>query len=59
MLNVTYTWGNTPINMNNVLILHVEGYVSLGQHYLLNENNHNKEIQLKIVEDCRKIRQIP
>ena len=30
---------NTPINMNNVLIEHVQGYVYLGQHYSLNEKN--------------------
>ena len=30
---------NTPINVNNVLIENVEGYVYLGQHYILKENN--------------------
>ena len=32
---------NTPINVNNVLIENVEGYVYLGQHYSLQD----KEIQ--------------
>ena len=36
---------NTPINVNNVLIENVEGYVYLGQHYSLKENNKDKEIQ--------------
>ena len=26
---------NTPINVNNVLIENVQGYVYLGQHYIL------------------------
>ena len=30
---------NTPINVNNVLIESVQGYVYLGQHYSLKENN--------------------
>ena len=33
---------NTPINVNNVLIENVEGYVYLGQHYRL--KNQDKEI---------------
>ena len=33
---------NTPINVNNVLIENVEGYVYLGQHYSLKENNQDK-----------------
>ena len=40
---------NTPINVNNVLIENVKGYVYLGQHYSLKENNQNKEIQRRIV----------
>ena len=36
---------NTPINVNNVLIGNVEGYVYLGQHYSFKENNLDKEIQ--------------
>ena len=36
---------NTPINVNNVLIENVQGYVYLGQHYSLKENNQDKEIQ--------------
>ena len=36
---------NTPINENNVLIENVQGYVYLGQHYSLKENNQDKEIQ--------------
>ena len=35
---------NTPINVNNVLIENVEGYVYLGQRYSLRENNQDKEI---------------
>ena len=38
---------NTPINVNNVRIENVEGYVHLGQHYSLKENNQDKEIQRK------------
>ena len=34
---------NTPINVNNVLIENVQGYV--GQHYILKEKNQDKEIQ--------------
>ena len=30
---------NTPINVNNVLIESVQGYVYLVQHYSLKENN--------------------
>ena len=36
---------NTPINVNNVLIENVPGYLYLGQHYSLNEKNQDKEIQ--------------
>ena len=36
---------NTPINVNNVLIENVEGYVYLGQHYSIKEKNQDKEIQ--------------
>ena len=36
---------NTPINVNSVLIENVQGYVYLGQHYSLKENNQDKEIQ--------------
>ena len=39
----------TPINVNNVPIENVEGYVYLGQHYSLKEKNQNKEIQRRIV----------
>ena len=35
---------NTPINVNNVLIENVPGYVYLGQHYSLKEKNQDKEI---------------
>ena len=35
---------NTPININNVLIQNVEGYVYVGQCYNLKENNQYKEI---------------
>ena len=40
---------NTPINVNNVVIDNVEGYVYLGQHYSLKENNQDKEIQRRIM----------
>ena len=40
---------NTPININNVLIENVQGYVYLGQHYSLKENNQDKEIQRRIM----------
>ena len=38
---------NTSINVKNVRIENVEGYVHLGQHYSLKENNQDKEIQRK------------
>ena len=40
---------NTPINVNNVLIENVPGYVYLGQHYSLREKNQDKEIQRRIM----------
>ena len=40
---------NTPININNVLIENVQGYVYLGQHYSLKEKNQDKEIQRRIM----------
>ena len=40
---------NTPINVNNVLIENVQGYVYLGQHYSLKEKNQEKEIQWRIM----------
>ena len=42
---------NTPINVNNVLIENVPGYVYLGQHYSLKEKNQDKEIQRRIMAD--------
>ena len=39
---------NTPINVNNVVIENVQGYVYLAQHYSLEENNQDKEIQRRI-----------
>ena len=33
---------NTPINVNNVLIENVQGYVYLGQHYSLKERTRTK-----------------
>ena len=39
----------TPIKMNIVLIEKVTGYVYLGQHYSLKENNQDKEIQRRIM----------
>ena len=40
---------NTPINVSNVLIENVPGYVYLRQHYSLKENNQDKEIQRRIM----------
>ena len=40
---------NTPINMNNVLIENVSGYLYLGQHYSLKEKNQDKEVQRRIM----------
>ena len=40
---------NTPINVNNVLIENVQGYVYLGQHHSLKEKNQDKEIQRRIM----------
>ena len=40
---------NTPINVNNVLIENVPGYVYLGQHYSLKEKNQDKEIHRRIM----------
>ena len=40
---------NTTINVNNVLIEHIPGYVYLGQHYSLKEKNQDKEIQRSIM----------
>ena len=34
--------GNTPINVNNMLIENVHGYVYLGQHYSLKEKTRTK-----------------
>ena len=43
---------NTPINVNNVLIENVQGYVYLVQHvhYSLKEKNQDKEIQRRIMQ---------
>ena len=40
---------NTPINVNDVLIENVQGYVYLAQHYSLKEKNQDKEIELRIM----------
>ena len=40
---------NTPINVDNVLIENVPGYVYLGQHYSIKEKNQDKEIQRRIM----------
>ena len=40
---------NTPINVNNVLIENVEGYVYLGQRYSIKEKKQDKEIQRRII----------
>ena len=40
---------NTPIKVNNVLIENVQGYVYLGQNYILKEKNQDKEVQRRIV----------
>ena len=53
MMNVAKTKvmvvDNTPINVNNVMIENVQGYVYLGQHYSLKEKNQDKEIQRRIM----------
>ena len=41
--------GNTPKNVNNVLIENVQGYVYVGQYYSLKEKNQDKEIQRRIM----------
>ena len=52
-MNITKTKvmvvNNTPINVNNVLIENVPGYVYLGQHYSLKEKNQDKEIRRRIM----------
>ena len=40
---------NTPMNVNNVLIENVQGYVYLGQNYSLKEKNQDKDIQRRIM----------
>ena len=40
---------NTPINVNNALIENVDGYVCLGQPYILKEKNQDKDIQRRIM----------
>ena len=40
---------NTPINVNNVLIENVQGYMYLGQHFSLKEKNQVKEMQRRIM----------
>ena len=40
---------NTPINLNSVLIVNVQGYVYLVQDYRLKEKNQDKRIQRRIM----------
>ena len=40
---------NTSINVNNVLIENVQGYVYLEQYYNIKEKNQDKEIQRRIM----------
>ena len=40
---------NTAINVNNVLIENIQGYVYLGQHYSLKEKNQDKETQRRTI----------
>ena len=40
---------NTPINVNNVLIENVQGYVYLARHYSIKEKNQDKQIQRRIM----------
>ncbi len=40
---------NTPINVNNVRMENVTGYVYLGQYFSLKEKNQDKEIQRRIM----------
>ena len=42
---------NTSINVKNVMIETVEGFVYLGQHHSLKENNQVQEIQRRIMSD--------
>ena len=42
---------NTPINVNNVLIENVQGYMYLGQHYSVKEKNKDKAIHRRIMAD--------
>ena len=42
---------NTSINVNNVIIETVDGFVYLGQHYSLKENHQVQEIQRRIMSD--------
>ena len=39
---------NTPINVNTVLVQHVEGYVYLGQNYSFKEKNQDNEMTRRI-----------
>ena len=49
MMNIAKTkvmvLDNTRINVSNLLIENVHGYVYLGKHYSLKEKNQDKEIQ--------------
>ena len=47
--NTVYRHVNQHINVNNVLIENVPGYVYLGQHYSLKEKNQDKEIQRRVM----------
>ena len=40
---------NTTINVNNVLVEKIKGYVYLGQHYSFKEKNQDKDIQRRIM----------
>ncbi len=40
---------NTPINVYNVLIENVQGYMYLGQYYSIKEKNQDKDIQRRIM----------
>ena len=40
---------NTHINVNNVLLENVQGYVYLGQHYSIKQKSQDKEIQRRIM----------
>ena len=41
---------NTAMNVNNVPMSNIEGYVRMGQHHRLRENNQDKAVQFTRLE---------